>query len=176
MDLLTIAGIVLAIVAITGGQYLEGGQLEALINGPAMLIVIGGTVGAVLLQTPRPIFNHAFRIVIWVIRQPKLSLDKTLQEILSWSYQVRKSGLLALEDVAQSQKDKFARKGLTALVDGIDSVSLRQILEVELNGREEYELQAARVFESMGGYSPTIGILGAVIGLIQVMRNLYEPS
>jgi chemotaxis protein MotA len=176
MDVLSIIGVILALTAIIGGNALEGGHIDSLVNGPAMVIVIGGTIGAILLQTPVSVFIHAIRLSSTVFLPPKLDLNATIDKLVGWSNIARKEGLLGLEEIAETEPDLFVRKGMQMLVDGGEPEIIRSILEVELDSREQHDIQAAKVFESMGGYSPTIGIIGAVMGLIHVMQNLADPS
>lgn len=176
MDFLSVIGIVLALVAISAGQYVDGGQLEALLNAQALFIVLGGTIGAVMLQTPLSNFRKAFVILIWVIKPPKILFKDTIRKIVVWSRQARQGGVMALEHCAENESDPFSKKGLDSLAQGCDVLTLRRMMEVEIDSLEHAQLQAANVFDSMGGYAPTIGIIGAVIGLIEVMRNLSDPS
>jgi len=176
MDVLSLIGIIMAFVAIIGGNYLEGGHLGALANGPAALIVIGGTVGAALLQSPMSSFKRAMQILIWIIFPPRVDLPGGIDRVVNWSLTARKEGLLGLEGVADAEPDSYARKGLQLLVDGAEPEAIRSILEVDFLTQESRDINAAKVFESMGGYAPTIGIIGAVMGLIHVMGNLGDPS
>ncbi len=176
MDILSIAGVIIGFAAILGGNALEGGHIGALINGPAALIVIGGTIGAASLQTPLPLLKLALQRMIWVFRPPLLDYRGGIGRIVRWATAARKEGLLGLESVADSEKDPFARKGLQLLVDGSEPDSIRSVLELESYLRERRDVDAAKFYESMGGYSPTIGIIGAVMGLIHVMGNLADPS
>ena len=176
MDVLSLIGLVLAFVAIVGGNFLEGGHISALLNGPAALIVLGGTLGAVLLQTPIAVFMRAMSIVSWILFPPRIDLARGISLVTGWSNTARKEGLLGLEPVAETERDPYARKGLQLLVDGAEPEVIRSILEVDLYTQEARDIQAAKVFECMGGYAPTIGIIGAVMGLIHVMGNLADPS
>ncbi|OQX30866.1 MAG: flagellar motor protein [Candidatus Sedimenticola endophacoides] len=176
MDMLSVIGVILALVAIIGGNALEGGHVGSLINGPALVIVFGGTIGAILLQTPVNVFMHALRSAGLVFRPPRYELTPTIKKIVNWSVVARKEGLLGLENFAEKEPDLFTRKGMQLLVDGSEPEVIRSIMEVELDSGEQHDLQAARMFESMGGYSPTIGIIGAVMGLIHTMQNLADPS
>ncbi|MEK1941367.1 MAG: flagellar motor protein [Pseudomonas sp.] len=176
MDVLSLIGVILACVAILGGNYLEGGHVGALINGPAFLIVVGGTLGAAFLQTPMTVFKRSLIIVRWIIFPPRIDLAGGINRVVGWSQTARKEGLLGLEAVADVEPDPYARKGLQLLVDGAEPEAIRSILEVDLYTQEGRDIQAAKVFDSMGGYSPTIGIIGAVMGLIHVMGNLADPS
>ncbi|MDH5395156.1 MAG: flagellar motor protein [Gammaproteobacteria bacterium] len=176
MDLLTIAGLVIGVAAILVGQQLEGGDLSTLINGPAALIVIGGTLGAVMLQSPMQVFLRAIRMLGWTINTPQYNSEATIRKIINWSNIARREGLLGLENLEDAEKDVFSKKGLQLLIDGSEPEAIRTIMEVDIHTREHFDIQAARVYESMGGYSPTIGIIGAVLGLIQVMGNLSDPS
>lgn len=176
MDILSILGLILAFGAILGGQLWEGGHVTSLINGPACLIVLGGTMGAVMLQTPFNIFMSSLKMMFWTIFPPKLKSEEAIQKIMEWSNIARKEGLLGLEDVAENETDPFAQKGLQLLVDGSEPEIIRRVMEVELDAKEHSGTESAKVFENMGGYSPTIGIIGAVMGLIHVMQNLADPS
>ena len=176
MDVLSLIGIIMAFVAIIGGNYLEGGHLGALANGPAALIVIGGTVGAALLQSPMSAFKRALQILVWILFPPRVDLAGGIDRVVGWSLTARKEGLLGLEGVADAEPDSYSRKGLQLLVDGAEPEAIRSILEVDFYTQESRDVEAAKVFESMGGYAPTIGIIGAVMGLIHVMGNLGDPS
>lgn len=176
MDLLSIVGLLLGVAAIVGGNILEGGHASSLVQLAALVIVGGGTLGAVMVQTPVPVFLHALKIFPWIFRPPPLDGEAVIRKVVGWSNIARKEGLLGLEGAAESEPDLFARKGLQMLVDGNEPETIRGVMEVELDTLEERELAAARVFEAMGGYSPTIGIVGAVLGLIHVMQNLADPS
>jgi chemotaxis protein MotA len=176
MDFLSFIGVAIAFAAILGGNWLEGGHLDTLANGPAMVIVLGGSIGAVLLQTPMRIFMRSMRMLGTVFIPPKRGLEETIAKLVGWSKVARKDGLLGLERVIERESDLFVRKGMQLLVDGNEPDEIRHALEVELDSRERSDLQASKVLEAMGGYSPTIGIIGAVMGLIHVMQNLSDPS
>jgi len=176
MDFLSVFGILLAVAAIVVGQHLEGGHIGMLVNGPAILIVVGGTIGATMLQSPLPVFVRSLGMVKWIFLPPKVRLDKTMKDLVQWSRVARKEGLLGLENVVQRVPSDYARKGLQLLIDGNDPDVIRETLELDCAARELRDMQAARVFEGMGGYAPTLGILGAVIGLIHVMNNLADPA
>ncbi|MBL4574588.1 MAG: flagellar motor protein, partial [Opitutaceae bacterium] len=176
MDILTILGVVIGFGAILGGNVLEGGHLDALLNGPAALIVIGGTIGAALLQSSAKTYFLSLKLLAWVVFPPNLKLKDNIEKVVEWSSIARREGLLGLEVVVDEEKDPLARKGLQLLVDGGEPEIVRDILMLELEVIEGKQLQAAKVYEAMGGYSPTIGIIGAVMGLIHVMQNLSDPS
>ena len=176
VDLISIAGLLLGLAAIVGGQILEGGNVASLIQVTAFFIVIGGTMGAVMLQSSLPVFLNGMRLLKWVIVPPHAHPAELIEELLGWSQIARKGGLLALEPLIDALSDPFKRKGLQMLVDGAEPDKIREALEVEINTYEEHQRQAAKVWESAGGYAPTIGILGAVMGLIHVMENLSDPS
>ncbi|MCK5120743.1 MAG: flagellar motor protein [Methylococcales bacterium] len=176
MDILSIIGILLGFIAIVGGNFLEGGHLASLINLPAFLIVFGGTLGATLLHFPSKVIFHSIKILWLVVSPRKLLLSDQIKKVVRWSALARKEGLLGLEAIVDSEKDLFAKKGLQLLVDGNEPDVIRDCLDVELNTIEHAEMQAAKVYEAMGGYSPTIGIIGAVVGLIHVMQNLANPE
>jgi len=176
MDILSVVGILLALGAILGGNALEGGHVDSLIQLTAFIIVGGGTFGAIMLQSPMVVFLRSLKMAAWVVLPPKLAPHAAVEKIVGWSNIARKEGLLGLEAMAETEEDLFARKGLQLLVDGSEPETIRSILEVDLGTKEHHDTQAAKVFEGMGGYSPTIGIIGAVMGLIHVMNNLADPS
>jgi chemotaxis protein MotA len=176
MDALSLIGIVLALVAIIGGNYIEGGHIGALLNGPAALIVVGGTLGASFLQTPMGVLKRALVVARWIFFPPSIDLPGGVDRVVNWSMTARKEGLLGLEPIADAEPDPYARKGLQLLVDGAEPEAIRSILEVDMLTQEDRDIQAAKVFESAGGYAPTIGIIGAVMGLIHVMGNLADPA
>lgn len=176
MDILSIVGVILGFAAIIGGNFLEGGSFAALINLPAAVIVIGGTLGAAMLQTPWVGMRLALTRLKWVFSPPSPAFAKGIGKVVRWAVAARKEGLLGLESIAETESDNFARKGLQLLVDGSEPESIRSVMEVESLVIEQRDVDAAKFYESMGGYAPTIGIIGAVMGLIQVMSNLSDPS
>lgn len=176
MEAFSIIGLLGAIAAILFGQHLEGGQVTALFNLPAFIIVVGGTFGAVVLETPKNIFKRALTMIRWVFYPPRTSKDHLIDALVKWSKISRKEGFLGLENVANAQQDEFIKKGLFLIIDGHDPKMLREVLIQEIEQKENQDIRAANVYQSMGGYSPTIGILGAVLGLIQVLGNLNEPE
>ncbi len=176
MDFLSILGLLLGFSAIIGGNYLEGGHFESLLNFPALVIVFGGTLGATFLHFPPAIILRSIKISWLIIRPRNLQVSVNINKIVGWSALARKEGLLGLEVLVDREKDQFAKKGLQLLVDGNEPEVIRDALNVELDTLEHNEMQAARVYEAMGGYSPTIGIIGAVVGLIHVMQNLANPE
>ncbi|MFT6028350.1 MAG: chemotaxis protein MotA [Oleiphilaceae bacterium] len=176
MDLLSIFGVILAFSAILGGNYLEGGHIQSLFNGPAAMIVIGGTVAAIMLQTPFSMLKRGLIMLKWVFMPPYVSLEDGIEKVVSWSMRARKEGLLGLESAVEKEDEAFAQKGLQLLVDGSEPEVIRNVLELDLVSKERYDLGSAKIYDGMGGYSPTIGIIGAVMGLIHVMSNLADPS
>ena len=176
MDFSSLIGITVALAGIIGGQLLEGGYAGSLLQSAAFLIVLGGTAGAVMVQSPAKVFVRGVKLAKWVVLPPDFAPQRMIADILRWSHEARKEGLLALERQVVLAADAFARKGLQLLVDGAEPEKLREAMEVEIIAFEEYHRQAARVWEAAGGYAPTIGILGAVLGLIHVMENLSDPA
>lgn len=176
MDIISVVGLLLAFLAIIGGQVLEGGHIGSLLQPTAALIVLGGTAGAVLLQSPGSVAKRGVRMMLWVLVPPAVDHQRIIDQITNWSQVSRREGLLALENFIAQMRDEFAKKGLQLLVDGAEPERLREVLEVEIDTFEEELKQGAKIWEAAGGYSPTIGILGAVMGLIHVMENLTDPS
>ncbi len=176
MDRISIAGLLLGLTAIIGGLVLEGGHPASLLQVTAFLIVVGGTAGAVMLQSSAAQFSDALRTAGWVFKPPVHEPKKMIGRVSSWSQVARRGGLLALEAAIEASRDPFERKGLQLLVDGAEPNVLREALELEINAFEARYRAAARVWEAAGGYAPTVGIIGAVMGLIQVMENLTDPA
>lgn len=176
MDKLSLLGLLVGFGGILIGQVLEGGPIAFLLQGSAFLIVFGGTLGAVMLHHPPVIFRRALAMVKWVFIPPVLSLESQAADIVTWSHTARKDGILALEQYYQDAQDPFVKKGLQLLVDGNTAEKLREVLEVEINVNEQQQWQSARVWESAAGYAPTIGIIGAVLGLIHIMQSLANPE
>ena len=176
MEKLSIAGLLVGLAGVVGGQWLEGGALGTLLQGTAFVIVFGGTVGAVMVQTPFRIFVTALRMGGWVFTSPLDSPLELQRLILEWSNQARREGLLVLETQVGKQEDPFIRKGLQLLADGYSADKIREVMAVEIQTYEHFRWASARVWEAAAGYAPTIGMLGAVLGLVQVMERLGEPS
>ncbi|MBI3604676.1 MAG: flagellar motor protein [Nitrospirae bacterium] len=176
MDVLTVAGIVLGLTALLGGQFLEGGSVQSLMQFTAAIIVMGGTLGAVMVQFTLPVFIRAIKMGLEAFISPRDHSLDYIGKIVEYGNVVRKQGILALESKVKEVKDPFLKKGLQLLTDGIQPGQLREILEVESAFREEYHVMSARVFDAAGGYCPTFGIIGAVMGLIHVMENLADPG
>jgi chemotaxis protein MotA len=176
MDRGSLIGLGLAGVAILGGQAMEGGQISLFLQPAAFVIVVIGTLAAVLLHYPLPVFLKGVRMAKWAFRPPEPEAGVLIRRVVQWSHTARQEGMLALEKHLNLTHDPFQRTGLQLLVDGADAAKLRDTLDVQIVGFETAERQAARVWEAAGGYAPTLGILGAVIGLIHVMENLADPG
>lgn len=176
MDKISIIALIGGVGSILAGQALEGGSIGSILQFTAFLIVFGGTISATMLQsTPRQFLTGA-KMIIWVFKPPKNNHEEVINEVISWSQGARRGGLLSLEGLINNQEDPFTRKALQMLVDGTEPNTLRSIMEVELSMFEHARKQATRIWEAAGGYAPTIGILGAVLGLIHVMENLSDPT
>ena len=169
-------GLVLALAAVAVAQWWHGGSLLTLLDGPAFVIVVGGTWGAVILQTPRKYMLAALAQARWMLFPPQRDLVQQAERLQAWAQFARQQGLLALENQAEEESDPFTCQGLTMIVDGVSIEDIRMLLEADIDIEQERNEHSARVFEAMGGYSPTIGIIGAVIGLIQAMFNLEDPA
>ena len=176
MDKLSLTGVVLALIALIGGSILKGAGVAALASPAAFVIVLVGTIAAILVHTPGDTFKQGLRMAKWVFRPPVQDSHGLIERIVEWSGTARKQGLLALEGTVEAEADPFIKKGLQMLVDGAEPEAIRGVLEVEVQTREHQELQGAKVWEGMGIYAPTLGIIGAVLGLMSVMQNLADPS
>jgi chemotaxis protein MotA len=176
MDMLSILGLLLASVAIILGAILKGAGVHALISAAAFMIVVVGTFAAICIQTPIEVMRRALNLLPWVFRPPQHQPTLVVHKIVEWSNISRRQGLLGLERLIEDETDPFMRKGLQLVVDGSEPDTIRSTLEVDMNAREAADTRAAKVFEGMGIYSPTLGIIGAVLGLMAVMQNLNDPS
>jgi chemotaxis protein MotA len=176
LDILSIIGLVLALNAVLVGAVLKGAGIMALVSAAAFMIVVVGTIAAIFIQTPLPVMRRALRIFPWVIRPPIRDGKKLISKIVEWSNTARKQGLLGLEPTIARENDEFVKKALQLVVDGSEPDSISNVMYVELNMREHADISAAKVFEGMGVYSPTLGIIGAVLGLMAVLQNLADPS
>ncbi|MGZ5076528.1 MAG: flagellar motor protein [Methylobacter sp.] len=176
MDILSIVGVFVGVGAILLGIMLDGGDVHSLVNVPALVIVLGGTFGATFLQFPPATFIRSMKMFSWVLLSQKIDLSAQIDKVIHWSHLARKEGLLGLENAIPEEKDPFIKKSLQLLADGNDSAAIREILNMDIDSKETMGLQAAGLYEAMGGYAPTIGILGAVMGLIHVMQNLTNPE
>jgi chemotaxis protein MotA len=176
MDILSVVGFILAMVAVLVGAVLKGAGLKALLSAAAFMIVFVGTFASIFIQTPMPVFKLAMNRVSWIFKPPKMQAEALIQKIIEWSNIARKQGLLGLEPMIKTEEDTFVQKGLQLVVDGSEPDAIRGIMEVEMGVREHADNRAAKVWEGMGIYAPTLGIIGAVLGLMAVMQNLADPS
>jgi chemotaxis protein MotA len=176
VDWASVAGIILVLSGLLIGQFLEGGRIASLLQPAAFMIVMISTMGAVLLQSRLPVFIRGIKMLRWIVSMPPDTSRKNVQDALIWSVVARREGFLSLERYMESSRDPFIGKGLRLVIDGIDPDRLKDILDVDISFYEMEQRQAIKIWEAAGGYSPTIGILGAVLGLIHVMENLTDPS
>lgn len=176
LDLASVAGIPIAIGFILVGQALEGGTLHSLVQFTAGLIVFGGTLGAVLVSHSVDEVRRAWSSLRHVLYDEDTPSEEIIGTITRLAMKARRDGIMSLEDEADQIQDPFMRRGLMLAVDGTNPSTLRTMLEAESFSRDDIDESPAKVFESAGGYSPTIGILGAVLGLIHVMENLTDPN
>ena len=172
MDIASIGGIALAVIGILAGMMIEGGSIAQNTQPTAAMIVIGGTLGAVMLQFPMNIFLAAIKAVVKVFMHKGASGEATLAQIVAFAIKARKSGIISLDADLATIADPFLKQALMLAIDGTDPSEVRKIMQLELDNKSEIEEKIPAVFEAAGGYSPTVGIIGAVLGLIQVMKNL----
>jgi chemotaxis protein MotA len=172
LDLATVLGLVVALGGIIGGLLLDGGKITDISQLTAAMIVLGGTTGAVMVSTPLEVLKGGVGRLVSVFRDATPRLGELIEEIIGYATKARKNGLVSLEQQALEIQDPFLRKALTLAVDGTDLQEIRRMLELEIGLEEQHAEAEAKVFECAGGYAPTVGILGAVMGLIQVMKNL----
>jgi chemotaxis protein MotA len=172
MDVGTIVGIVVAIVGILAGQAIEGGSVIQILQPTAAMIVFGGTIGATMIGFPMSVLKQAVADLLHVFKEDKLEPMAVIDQIIKFTNKARREGIISLEKDVAAVQDEFFRKSIMMAVDGSEPKELRQTMEIELQYMEERGDHSAKVFEAAGGYAPTIGIIGAVLGLIQVMQHL----
>lgn len=172
MDKSSIAGVLVAIAGIVAGLLMEGGRISQILQPTAALIVFGGTLGAVMLQFPLTTVISAFRAVPRIFAAPERKGGEAIHMLVNFAQKARRSGLVSLDADLPQIHDDFMRQALTLAVDGTEPEDLRKMMQVLLDSSTEREERKPAVFESAGGFSPTVGILGAVLGLIQVMQHL----
>jgi chemotaxis protein MotA len=176
MDVTTIAGLLLGVAGILVGQALEGGHIGSILQGTAAIIVLGGTFGAVMVSFPKKDFVRGLKMAKLAFRDDQVDMSAVTAEIVQLATVARRDGVLALEGKLPEVSDLFLRQGLSYVVDGVDAAVARSSLEAAMEAEHQENVAAAKVWEAAGGYSPTIGIIGAVLGLIHVMENLNDPS
>jgi len=172
MDIASIGGLFLALAAILGAMIMEGGRLAQITQLTAAMIVLGGTIGAVMVQFPLNVFLAAMRGVVGVFLHKGADREAMLTQIVEFANKARKSGIVSLDSDLAKIGDPFLKQGLMLAVDGTESSEVRKIMQLEIDIKSEKEEKIAQVFESAGGFAPTVGIIGAVLGLIQVMQHL----
>jgi chemotaxis protein MotA len=171
-DFATIGGLLLALGGIAGGLMMDGGKVQDIAQISAAVIVLGGTIGAVMITTPLSVLIRAAKQLGSVFFFKTESVSQKVDEIIEFATQARKNGIVSLESQASAIADPFLKKALGLAVDGIEPAKIRDIMELEIVLFEQHAEAESKVFEAAGGYAPTIGIIGAVLGLIQVMKNL----
>jgi len=176
MDKATIIGLILGIGAVLGGQVLEGGSVRSIMQMAAAIIVFGGTFGAVFISFPFDDVIGGLKGVKSIIKEPLQNPYQLITQITSYANKARKEGILSLEKEARNVEEPFLKKALTMAVDGVEPSAMREAMETELEYMNEQGKTSSKIFKAAGGYAPTIGILGAVLGLIHVMENLNDPS
>ena len=176
MDKATLIGLVLGLGAVIGGQVLEGGEVGSIIQLTAFVIVFGGTFGAVFLSFPFHDVLRGFKGIKNIIKEPPQNPYQIIDQIIEYANKARKEGILSLEKEIKNAKNPYLAKAITMAVDGIEPHVIREAMDAELEFANEYGKVNSKIFKAAGGYAPTIGILGAVLGLIHVMENLSDPS
>jgi chemotaxis protein MotA len=165
-------GVALGVGGVIGGLLIEGGSLSQILQPTAALIVFGGTAGAVLIQFPLPVVLTAMRRLAHVFQQPKHNPREMVRQLVKYANRARREGIVSLDAELNQIQEPFLKKSLMLAVDGTEPLELRAMMELELQNQADHEEKIPQVFESAGGFSPTIGIIGAVMGLIQVMQHL----
>jgi len=174
LDKSTVAGIFIAIAGIGMGLFLEGGKIAQILQPTAAMIVFGGTLGAVMVQFPLPLVSEAFKRIAHVVFDKKEDPQKLVNELVVYAQRARREGIVSLDSKLGEINDPFLKKALMLAVDGTDPEELRKMMELDLDHQSDHSEKVAQVFEAAGGFAPTIGIIGAVLGLIQVMQHLQN--
>ncbi|MGH9469970.1 MAG: flagellar motor protein [Terriglobia bacterium] len=176
MDKATVGGLLVAILGILGGMTIEGGKIAQVLQPTAAMIVFGGTLGAVLISFPLPTVMEAGRRMREVVFEQTANPEALIKDMVAYANQARKEGIVSLDQRLAEIKDPFLKKSLMLAIDGTEPQELRKMMELEMDNHAEHCEKIPKVFEAAGGYAPTVGILGAVLGLIQVMQHLDNIS
>jgi|LauGreDrversion4_2_1035121.scaffolds.fasta_scaffold579370_1 chemotaxis protein MotA len=176
MDILTITGLFLAIFSLIVGAILKGAGVKGLVGGAAFVIVVMGTIAAICIHAPMSSVKRAMAMLKWLFKPPKADEEGLVKRLIEWSSAARRRGVLALEPEIAKEQDPFIKRGLELVYDGAAPDTVRKVLEVESDARYDMDYAGAKIFEGMGIYAPTLGIIGAVLGLMAVMQNLEDPS
>ena len=176
MDRLALLVIFGAISSVVFGHLLEGGSLASLWNAPALLIVFVGSLFATIVQTPLYLAQRAIKLLSWLVAPPEISLNQLLTKLTTCSNAYRKDGILGLDRIAQAETDPVMQRALIMLADGQSPEAIEYSIRLEIETHHEKDMSAAEVFDNLGGYLPTLGIVGAVLGLMQVLSNLDQPE
>ncbi len=176
MELITVVGVVLGLLAVFGGALLEGLHLTSIMQGTAAIIVFGGTFAAMFVSFPQQDITNAFKLLKIVFLKVDLDVRDVIEEIIKIATVARKEGVLAVEGMRDSIQNPLFKKSIKFVIDGFEPQTVKDIMQTEIDMTFEEEECAGKVWEGTGGYSPTIGIIGAVLGLIHVMGNLSDPS
>ena len=175
MDIASIAGFGTAFGLIIMA-LLQGGQIGAFFNAPSLLITVGGTIGATMIAYPMANFTGSFKVVMNVFFVSPPKADEIIQRIVSYAQQSRRDGVLALEGALESEDDEFLKKGLMLVVDGQDVDSIQQILDTEIENIKKRHDSGSEFFTQMGIISPAFGLIGTLIGLVQMLGTMEDPS
>ncbi|NDE01163.1 MAG: flagellar motor protein [Gammaproteobacteria bacterium] len=176
MDILTITGLFLAFFSLIVGAILKGAGVKGLLGGAAFVIVVLGTIASICIHAPMHSVKRALAMMKWLFKPPKEDQEALVKRLVEWSSAARRRGVLALEPEIAKEQDPFIKRGLELVYDGAAPDTVRKVLEVESDARYDMDYAGAKVFEGMGIYAPTLGIIGAVLGLMAVMQNLEDPS
>ncbi len=176
MDLVALLGLIIGVGAIIAGNIAEGGTTAHLVQAAAAIIVFGGTLGATILSFPLKDIITAFISLKFIFFSRSINFDKAIETILDLLVIARKRGLLALQEELDRIDDSFLKRGITYVIDGVSPNIIKESLQQEIYAYEEIIRRAARVYDSAGGFAPTIGIIGAILGLIHVLKNVADPS
>ena len=175
MDIATLVGMVLVMVVLAF-QLLLGGSIGIFINIPSLIGTIGGTFAALFINFSLPQVLGAIKVVKTNLRDPSRDIGQMIGNLVTYAEKARKEGMLALEEMAEKEEDDFLRKGLRLAVDGTDPAVLTRILEIDIDQVENRHKQGQEIFNQMGAYGPAFGMIGTLIGLVQMLAGLEDPS
>lgn len=176
MDITTIGGMAVGFTALIMGIVLEGGSLGSYVGLSAAVIIFGGTIGATVASFPIHIVANVPRLLIVAFTNSKYDLSETIKLLVAFSERARREGILCLEAEVANVQDEFLKQSLRLVIDGTDPALVRDIMQTQISSIGERHHQFAAIFEAAGGYAPTIGIIGTILGLINVLSNLSDPS
>ncbi|RLB33544.1 MAG: motility protein A, partial [Deltaproteobacteria bacterium] len=175
MDIATLVGIVLSF-ALVLSAIMMGSSLSIFINIPSVMIVVGGTLGATMINYPLPDILKVTKVVKNAFFMKKMTASELIATFVNLAGIARREGILALESKLNEMNDEFMKKGMQLSVDGLEPAAIKEILETEIEAIQDRHKLGAEIFTTMGTFAPALGMIGTLIGLVQMLQTMSDPS